>query len=201
MREKKITPIREQIADQLRSDIISGDLQPNTKLNEQSLADRFGVSRGPVRDVLIQLTKEGLLVSKSNCGVSVNSKLDPELQKLMVDIRRTIETYAIKKLTSELSDNDFTKLETILTELEQAFANEDFQQVTQVDIDFHHFLVKRAGGEELSNLWSPIVMRMRMDYKRVSSSHACVSEHRAILNALKEQDSRAAVNALKANIK
>ncbi|WP_096085214.1 GntR family transcriptional regulator [Agaribacterium haliotis] len=201
MHSNKIIPVREQIAEQIRSDIISGELPPNTKLNEQALADRFGVSRGPVRDVLLQLTKEGLLVSKSNCGVTVNSKLDAGLQSLMVQIRQTIETHAAKKLVEQFNNSDIQALEDILTELDQAFEQEDFNAVTQLDIDFHHYLIKQAGGDELSNLWHPIVMRMRMDYERVSSASDCVAEHRAIIDALKARDCDAVIKALKANIK
>ena len=84
MKSNKILSVREQIADVLRSDIISGELEPNAKLNEQKLAERFGTSRGPIRDVLIKLTKEGLLVSKDNVGSSVSSPLTPELQKLSI---------------------------------------------------------------------------------------------------------------------
>ena len=122
MKQKKIIPVREQIAEQLRTDIISGELAPNTKLNEQSLADRFGVSRGPIRDVLLQLTKEGLLVSKNNCGMSVNQTLDSDLQSLMIGIRQDIEVFAIKRLIGKLDDSDFTALEEILTRLAEAFA-------------------------------------------------------------------------------
>ncbi len=201
MKNSKIVPIRDQIADQIRSDIISGDLAPNAKLNEQQLADRFGVSRGPVRDVLLQLTKEGLLVSKNNCGVSVNSVLDSDLQSLMIDIRRKIETYAVKTLIGKLDEADFAAMEEILAELDDAFKEQDFTRVTRTDIDFHHYLIQRAGGRELSNLWYPIVLRMRMNYKRIGSAKACVDEHKDILAALKTKDSRAAIAALKANIK
>nr|WP_231884996.1 GntR family transcriptional regulator [Alteromonas stellipolaris] len=71
--KNKILSVRDQIADVLRSDIISGELASNTKLNEIQLAERFEVSRGPIRDVILKLTKEGLLISKSNVGASVNS--------------------------------------------------------------------------------------------------------------------------------
>ena len=73
-------------------------MEPNAKLNEQKLAERFGTSRGPIRDVLIKLTKEGLLVSKDNVGSSVSSPLTPELQKLSIEIRRKIEEHAVKQL-------------------------------------------------------------------------------------------------------
>ncbi|WP_066965714.1 GntR family transcriptional regulator [Microbulbifer sp. Q7] len=202
MREAtKIIPVREQIADQLRSDIISGELAPTTKLNEQQLANRFGVSRGPVRDVLLQLTKEGLLVAKNNCGVSVNSVLDPSMQELMIDIRRRIEVFAISQLKGKLSEMDFAELEDILDRLQDAFDAQEFNEVTKADIDFHRYLVQAAGGDELTNLWYPIVLRMRMNYKRISQPKDCVDEHRAILDALRANKINVATTALRANIK
>lgn len=197
----KIIPVREQIADQIRSDIIAGNLAPNEKLNEQGLAARFGVSRGPIRDVLLQLTKEGLLVSKSNCGASVNSVLAPELQEVMIDIRRKIEFFAIKKLKGHLNDEDFAALDEILDHLQASFDAGDFTEVTKADIDFHRYLVLKAGGDELVNLWHPIVMRMRLNYQRLRQSADCVNEHRAIADALRNNDIREATAALKANIR
>lgn len=201
MSTTKIIPVREQIADQLRSDIISGDLAPNEKLNEQALASRFGVSRGPIRDVLLQLTKEGLLVTKSNVGASVNSLLTPELQKLLISIRTHIEQYAVDSLVGNLEDADFQAMQDILQRLQSAFDNENYTEVTKADIDFHRYLINRAGGDELTNLWHPIVMRMRLNYKRIGNSEECVNEHQAIIDALRNNDKKAAGKALKANIR
>ncbi|MBQ4888836.1 MULTISPECIES: GntR family transcriptional regulator [unclassified Shewanella] len=198
----KILSVKDQIADQLRSDIISGDLAPNTKLNEQELAKRFGLSRGPIRDVILQLTKEGLLISKNNCGASVNSILEPKLQKLMINLRQNIEVYAIENLKQNpLTDDDVVQLESILDELQAAFDREDFTEVTKVDISFHNYLIYKAGGEDLVNIWYPYVMRMRLNYKRITSSSECVEEHRGILQALREGDISRASKAIKANIK
>jgi DNA-binding GntR family transcriptional regulator len=196
----KIIPVREQIADQLRSDIISGELAPDTKLNEQALANRFGVSRGPVRDVLLQLSKEGLLVSKSNVGASVNQMLPPGLQQLRVDIRRRIEVFCARKLKGQLTEEDFENLEQILEDFQDAFDKGDFTEVTKADIEFHRYLVNKAGGQELDNLWYPVVLRMRMNYKRLDSAQAGVKEHRQILDALRKNDIKGVVAALRANI-
>lgn len=198
---EKIVPVRDQIADQLRSDIISGELAPGTKLNEQALATRFGVSRGPIRDVLLQLTKEGLLVTKSNVGASVNEMLSPDLQKLMVDIRRRIEVFAVKRLKGRLSDKDFASLDYLLDEFRTSFEEGDFTQVTKADIEFHKYLVERAGGQELVNLWYPVVLRMRMNYKRIDTPKDGVAEHQAIIDALRADDVKRAAKALKANIR
>ncbi|MGZ9898544.1 GntR family transcriptional regulator [Shewanella gaetbuli] len=198
----KILSVKDQIADQLRSDIISGDLAPNTKLNEQELAKRFGLSRGPIRDVIIQLSKEGLLISKNNCGASVNSVLEPKLQKLMINLRRNIEVYAIESLKNNpLTAEDFAQLESILNDLQSAFDREDFTEVTKTDISFHNYLIHKAGGEDLVNIWYPYVMRMRLNYKRITTSSECVDEHKGILQALRDGDISSAVKAIKVNIK
>lgn len=198
---EKIVPIRDQIAEQLRSDIISGELAPGTKLNEQGLASRFGVSRGPIRDVLLQLTKEGLLVTKSNVGASVNEQLSPSMQKLMIDIRRRIEMYAANQLKGKLTDEDFESLDYILNEFKEAFESGDFTEVTKADIEFHKYIVEKAGGQELVNLWYPVVLRMRMNYKRIDTPTDGVAEHRAIIDALRDDNVKRAAAALKANIR
>ncbi|MEP1445159.1 MAG: GntR family transcriptional regulator [Paraglaciecola sp.] len=200
-RAPKILSVKDQIAEQMRSDIISGDLAPNTKLNEKELAERFGLSRGPIRDVILQLTKEGLLVSKNNVGASVNSVLDPSLQKLMISLRRNIEVFAIEQLKDKLTEKDFGALEKILFDLQSAFEREDFTEVTKIDISFHNYLVHKAGGDDLVNIWYPFVMRMRLNYKRITSGVECVNEHEAILNALRAGDTAKAVKGLKANIR
>lgn len=198
---RKIISVREQIAEQLRLDIISGELAPDTKLNEQALATRFGVSRGPIRDVLLQLSKEGLLVSKSNIGSSVNKMPSPKLQKLMIDMRRRIEVFCARQLKGKMTEEDFEYLEEILAHFQSAFDQSDFTEVTKADIDFHRYLVNKAGGQELDNLWFPIVLRMRMNYKRLDSAQAGVDEHRKILEALHADDTKAVVAALRANIR
>ncbi|GLR70530.1 GntR family transcriptional regulator [Agaribacter marinus] len=198
---QKILSVREQIADVLRSDIISGELKPNTKLNEQQLAERFGTSRGPIRDVLLKLTKEGLLVSRNNVGSSVSSPLNPDVQKLSIGIRRKIEEFAVKQLEGRLTIDHFRQLEDIIEEMHDHFEGGRYTELTKTDIAFHQYLVELAGGEDLVNIWYPIVIRMRMNYKRITTSIKLVEEHRDIVNALKIDDTKAAINAIRRNIK
>jgi DNA-binding GntR family transcriptional regulator len=150
---------------------------------------------------LLQLTKEGLLVTKNNVGASVAAMLSPSLQSLMIDIRRRIEVHAVKTLKGEMTDADFAALDYILDHFQSAFENGDFTEVTKADIDFHKYLVEKAGGAELVNLWYPVVLRMRMNYKRINNSAHGVDEHRAIVDALRADDVKKAAAALKANIR
>ena len=201
LNQNKIIPVREQIADQIRSDIIGGELEAGAKLNEQALAQRFGVSRGPIRDVLLQLSQEGLVTSKNNVGSFVSDKLKPELQNLMVDIRQRIEEKAVKLLKNKMVEADFEYLEELLQRIKESFNKKDFISATKADIAFHYFFVKKAGGDDLANLWHSVVMRMRMNYQRVDSPKGCEDEHQAILSALRDNDTKAAIKAIRNNIR
>ena len=170
---KVVVSVRDQIARKLRNDIIDGTLVQNEKLKEQELAARFGVSRGPIRDVLLQLTKEGLLISKPNCGVSVNSALKSEMQSLMVKLRTEIEVQALRGCIDILSDHDFKELSSCLAALIEAFNEENYTLVTELDMSFHRYFVNKAGGSDLVNIWEPIVYRMRMNYRRLDNADDC----------------------------
>jgi DNA-binding GntR family transcriptional regulator len=198
---KAILSVREQIAKQLRADIINGVLAESTKLKEHKLAQRFGVSRGPVRDVLLQLSKEGLLVSKNNCGVSVNVSPTSALQPLMIETRINIEIFAMQTVINQLTQDDFATLDHYLEQLSQAFTDENYALVTEIDMNFHQFFVHKAGGDDLVNLWQPFIYRMRMNYKRITDAKACYQEHKIILDALRAKDIKKAIKALKGNVK
>lgn len=198
---KPLVTIREQIADRLRSDIISGSVQPGERIREEVLAERFGVSRGPVRDVLLQLNKEGLLSSKPNCGVTVNEQLAPELHSLMKSLRLKLEVASLKLLKGKLTEEDFVILKQILKDLRTAMEEDNFTEATERDLAFHKYLVKKAGGDDLVNVWTSVALRMRIDYQRISSPKDSHDEHKAILDALEEGDIRAAAEALKNNIR
>lgn len=196
-----VISIREQIADILRSEIISGTLEAGTRLREEGLSKQFGVSRGPVRDVLLQLSKEGLLVSKPNCGVTVSEAPSDEMQELLIELRRVIEYRAASSLVGKLSDEHVEELKAILVKLGKALDEGDFTEATKIDISFHRYLVELAGGSNLVNLWEPIVLRMRMNYKRISDSKQSVAEHELILNQLAAGNPDKALKALQDNIR
>src|SRR6266568_9551561 len=84
--EATIQSMREQITGRLRDDILTGRLAEGERLHEAKLAERFGVSRAPIREVLAQLTHEGLLEAKPNCGVKVAPSDSESVRDLIVPI-------------------------------------------------------------------------------------------------------------------
>ena len=201
LKPRPVQTIRDQIADQLRADLISGLLRPGERIREEDMATRFGVSRGPVRDVLIQLTKEGLLVGQRNAGVVVNDAPTGEMQALLMDLRKRIETHAIETVCGKLTQEDVTHLDNLLSEFGAALSQENWSLSTQIDIQFHEYFVELAGGQDLINVWKPIILRMRMNYKHKTDPEQIPLEHKAILDALALDNLEQATTALHANIR
>lgn len=199
-KQDQVISIIDQISAQIRRDIISGELISGERLREGMLADRFNVSRGPIRDALLKLTKEGLLSQKRNCGVTVNENMPQIMQPLMIKLRLDIEAFGMEVAIDKLEENDFLIMDTMLQDLDQALKSKDYTSATEIDLNFHKFLVFKAGGEDLVNLWLPIVLRMKMNYQRISAPKECVQEHVNILNALKNKDIKSAHLALYANV-
>lgn len=201
MVQTTVVAVREQIADHLRSEIISGELAPNQKLTEEVLAQRFGVSRGRIRDVLLELSKEGLLISRANKGTTVNDIAPPDVQALMIKLRLQIETFAVRKVAKKPDEAFLAELKAALDELAETLKEGDFTEVTKADIAFHRVIVANAGENDLVNLWQPVIMRMRMNYQRIGKPSQVVAEHEAIYKAIAMGDEKAAVEALKSNIR
>src|SRR6516164_6610217 len=91
-----VRSLREQVADRLRRDVLAGELVPGEHLREIELAGRFGVSRGPVRDALLQLAQEGWLVLEPHCGAKVARPAPEGLLPLIRAQRRAVERFAIR---------------------------------------------------------------------------------------------------------
>ena len=196
--------LRDQIVDQLRNDVFSGRLTPGERLSETSLVDRFRVSRTPIREALQQLTQEGLLEAKPNCGVRVALEACDTLHALVIPIRRTIETFALRSCFDEINDDDFARWEEILDRMAEACRERNFSAIAELDLAFHRSIIQRAGIRDLETIWLAIVARVRSHFLRSHRDYVepmdIRDEHASIVEAIRSRDVDAAVEVLGANI-
>ena len=136
--------LRIQIVERIREDIMSGRLAGGERLSELALGRRFGVSRGPVREALVQLAHEGLVDCKPNCGVHVSMPVPDSIRALIIPIRRTIETFALRLIFDDLNEDDFRRWEAILKRMAKACHEMDTVAAVEQDIAFHRLLLERA---------------------------------------------------------
>jgi DNA-binding GntR family transcriptional regulator len=130
-------------------------------LREDELAARFGVSRHPIRKVLQQLTLEGLLIAKPNCGATVAAERAEHIEALLVPMRVQLELYALQQAVSGELQAHRRDWESIVKRMERAAEDGDEQGVLSLDAEFHQQLFKAAGMDDFIPLWAAIFGRMR----------------------------------------
>jgi DNA-binding GntR family transcriptional regulator len=201
-RKGLVRGLRKQVADHLRRDVLSGELPSGERLREVELAERFGVSRGPVRDALLQLAQEGWLTLEPHCGAKVAGPAPETVLPLIRAQRRMIERFALRLFFKDITPGDLAAWDEILEKMRRACERADYPSIVLEDIALHLSFIERAGQPELLDLWLPLVARMRFAYaKYYHNALEIYDEHRAIVDALRRRDLKAALMALATNIK
>jgi DNA-binding GntR family transcriptional regulator len=192
--------LKDQVADYLRAAIIGGELAPAERLREIPLSRRLEVSRGPIRDAFIELTREGLLVARPKAGVTVADPPSEKLRPLLVSLRRQLELSALEVAWSENRDELISRSKRNNLLLEVSCAGEDFADVVRLDLAFHRQLVLLGYGIDGVNAWSPLIAGMRLRYGRHESFREVFEEHKRIVDALQAKDIERARRCLEAHI-
>lgn len=193
--------IRQQITNRIRKDLVLGHFPAGSTLRETELANRLGVSRGPVRDAFIQLSHEGFLDYQANRGVTVRHPPDPADREFVADIRRRMESHVVVKGMKTLTDDGVRSVESALARLDAACQQGDVTEIAHCDIAFHESIMVACGGEDFVGAWRLLCSRMLLSYTRHENYDQMYAEHVAIFDAFKSKSSRAVIAALKANIK
>ncbi len=188
--EKRATTDR--VADLIREAIFEGALQPGEHLQEERIAAETGVSRGPVREAILKLEAEGLLVREPYRGARVATVSRQDLEELFV-LRQHLESLATELAAPHISVDDLDSLRRIVEAKKQAEANGEPNQ-EQLNQEFHQVLYDRCPNRRLRallvQLWSQFPKSMwRLRPYRIQQN---IEEFEGIVNALEVGDAKAA---------
>jgi DNA-binding GntR family transcriptional regulator len=200
-----VPSLREQIADRVRADLLSGHIAEGESLTEQELSERFAVSRTPVREALQQLTYEGLLEGRRHAGVRVTRRPSDAIFEFAVTIRRNVETFALRSCFHDLGEADFQQWDEILERMLAGCASRDYRAIAEHDIAFHRSIVRRAYERELEAVWVPLLSRVRrhfletyrINYPDPLTIH---KEHAEMVKVFRAGNLKAAVQSLENHI-
>ena len=194
----------EAVADTIRDEILDGRLPAGTRLVETELAERFGVSRGPVRDALAELARAGLAVDLPRRGTFVSSLTEADLEEVYV-IRRAIEEAAVRLAVERATPEELADLRLALDEVEAAYACPDLATAWEADMAFHRAYCRLSGNGRLlamfDELASQTVLLMRTAVATRSSLAWTppVEVHRHIADGIAARDPRVAAEAVGAH--
>ncbi|MEU7854395.1 GntR family transcriptional regulator [Nonomuraea sp. NPDC049141] len=145
-------PLGDQLLVQLRSLIVRGELSVGTHLVEGKIAERYGVSRGPVRDALRQLEIEGLVETRKR-GVSVRGLSDKDLLELY-SLRGALESLAVREAIARLDAADWTPIDEALDQMQSAAVAADAAKFAAADLDFHSGFYTLGDNRWLTATWA-----------------------------------------------
>lgn len=166
--------LAEQIADRLRDAILSGDLAAGERLSQEKLAERFSVSRVPVRDALRQLRGEGLVESHARFGATVAELSVPDLEELY-DMRIALEPMIARLATPRMRPADIEEMGRQLALMEASSGASRSWFVAHAA--FHSALNERAGRPRMAAL----VAQLRDQTERYLRRYQLISETASVL--------------------
>jgi DNA-binding GntR family transcriptional regulator len=152
---------RTQVADQLRQAIIRGDVKPGSAVTEANLAQRFGVSRGPLREAMSQLQAEGLLVIVPYTGTHI-IELSLDDVREIYSIRTALETLAFKEMWPRRDARFCDELERRHQALLRASSQSDSFKSTSAEVNLHSLVYERCGHQLLLETWRRIAGRLQL---------------------------------------
>jgi len=189
--------LREKILETIRESILKGNLKPGEKVAEPELAERFGISRTPIREAFRQLESEGYLTVIPRKGAVVTELSERDVSEFYA-IKSILEGYAARLAARNLSPRDIEKLEQINQRLEHLAEDGDVKSFYRVHNEFHDLFIKASGNEKLAELIEQVGMkfnRLRMaSLSLPGRMEISVAEHRKIIEAFQKKDGEAADN-------
>jgi DNA-binding GntR family transcriptional regulator len=191
--------LKDRAYQNIKLQIIRGNLRPGTRLLEEELAKAMSISRAPIREAFNKLEKEGFVTTIPRKGAAV-SNITTETIEDIFEIRETLESLAVKKSLGKIFIDELEKVGDNFKEFINKSENaENRIQYLVLDKKFHDLLSQNCGNKKLiellANLQEQIHWLRNISLKRTTFSRS-VREHLAIIEVLKRNDEKLITKAL-----
>jgi DNA-binding GntR family transcriptional regulator len=184
------TRLADDVYEQLREEIIRGELAAGDRLAVPALAVKFSISRSPVREAIQRLVAEGLLTEHVHRGAVVARITASDLAQLY-EIREVLEGLAARLAAQRILPRELEELAEILHQHELVIEEGSLSAHMEADVRFHRRVHEIAGNEELLRQMGrqQAMIRMAMHTTVVSAGPGrALSDHRDLLQALQAHD-------------
>jgi DNA-binding GntR family transcriptional regulator len=173
------------VCDRIRARIVSGELPLGGRIHDKQLALEMGTSRTPVREALLHLQNEGLVVIRPQSGTFVFSLTKADLHHLCVT-RAVIETGAIRFGLADGAPDTLARLGALVGRAAVALEDGNLGLCDELDRQFHESLVASTGNRYLVRVYSGISAQLRALRHHLPANRArvgrAIEQHRRILD-------------------
>jgi DNA-binding GntR family transcriptional regulator len=195
--------LKATVVRRLEEEIVSGVLPPGTRLDEVQLAERYGLSRTPLREALAQLAASGLIEIKPRAGAYV-TQLSPRAMIECLSYTAEVEAIAAMWAASRMTAYERTTLSDLQTRAADSVERGDSDSYFDQNRAFHEAIYAGAHNSYVQEAAERLFLRgapyRRLQLRqrgRLATSHA---EHRAIAEAILAEDGVGAANAIRSHI-
>jgi DNA-binding GntR family transcriptional regulator len=191
------------VADFIASKIISGDYPGGHQIRQEAIAAELGVSRIPVREALLQLEADGLVVIRTHRGAVV-SDLSADDAIDLFDARLLLEPFLVRKAMARMTDEDIANVDRALKQYEDAIPRGDPKELSRLNWAFHTALLSPSMRPRslavLQTLYSSADRYLRLQIEPLKAQTKALHEHQDIFRAFRERDVATTSKLLKKHV-
>jgi DNA-binding GntR family transcriptional regulator len=187
-------PLRERVRVRLERMIIDGTFEPGAHLVETDLAQRLGVSRGPIREALYQLQLQGWVDLRPRQGAFVHQPSVEEVDQFF-QVRALLESEISSLVAGQVTSADVDALRAMITAANGHIEDGNETALVAANAEFHGYIHRLAGNPVLVDLVQVLDKRLRWYFSAVTMERAAEAwhEHTFLVDALAEGDKARAV--------
>lgn len=183
--------LSEQLREAIEEEVATGRLRPGTHLDEVELAERFGVSRTPIREMLSLLAGEGLVELRPRRGAVV-AQLSPRRLVEMFEVMAELESMCARLAARRANEDELAALEDSHEKCRQAAASQDTDAYFYANEEFHRAIYAASHNAFLSEQALALQRKLR-PYRRLqlrvrNRMQRSLEEHQGIVTAIKDGD-------------
>lgn len=179
--------------------ILAGEYAPGSKLVEATLAEKMGVSRGPIREAFRMLEEAGLVRTEKNRGVFVRDiPIDEAIE--IFDLRAAMDELVGRQLAKNITAVQQKEVKALVDAMERAVKVNDTRTYHLLNLKFHDRLVEMVGNRKLTAIYRKLIKELAL-FRRLNLADGWLmpisaGEHRQILKAIASGDPDAAGKAM-----
>jgi DNA-binding GntR family transcriptional regulator len=196
--------LREQVSVLIKAAIVTGSLEAGAVYPVNFFADRFGVSRTPVREALLDLASRGFVEALPNRGFRVVPASDKD-QDDIAEVREMLEVPAMGRLALSLTDEAIDCARRFCEDTMVNARRSDLARFLQADQVFHLYLIGQLGNEQLTRIVAELRERMRLPgmphLAETGRLVAAGEDHVELVEALADHDQARAEAVMRRHLK
>jgi len=196
--------LHHEVVEGLRELILSGELEPRSRVNEVSLCERFGISRTPLREAIKLLAAEGLLELLPNRGARVAALSDVEIDEIL-QVIGALEGAGGELACAKITEQEFAAIQAAHLDMVAAWKVKDYPRYFARNREIHNAIMAASGNSALLAVYRSLsgrVQQARFSAHKTDAQWArAIDDHNLMLILLRRRDGVALAQVMRDHIK